>query len=155
MFQRWKQTKSLTYLGEGSEFQGDLCVRGSLRVDGSVRGNVEASDNIEISATGTVEGEELRGGNILVYGTVRAQVVAKGTLTLSKSSRLEGDVVASALHIEEGASYTGHIATADTVAESGNTALPNRNSLQLPGTTADDPPEASETASRRAGDRTS
>jgi cytoskeletal protein CcmA (bactofilin family) len=120
---------TMTYLGSGSEFDGNLKTAGDLRVDGTVRGNVEANGDIEISVEGAIEGAELRGQNILVYGRVKARVVASGKLTLSSTAHLEGDVIAHSLQIDEGAYYLGYISTQD---EASPTLLPSDRNLQLP-----------------------
>lgn len=109
-----KQTDSITYLGEKSEFQGDLHVEGNLRVDGIVHGNVEVLGDMEISQSGLVEGTELKTNNLVVHGVVKARIYVKGRLSISRTARLEGDVTASSLDIEPGAFYIGHIATQES-----------------------------------------
>jgi len=123
-----KQASSLTYLSATSEFQGNLNVEGSLRVDGIIHGTVEVRGDMEISQTGLVEGPELRVHNLVVHGVVKARVIAEGRLSLSRTARLEGDVTANSLDIEAGAFYTGFIATTDSKPLSGTGKLP-----ELPG----------------------
>ena len=120
---------SMTYLGSGSEFNGNLKTAGALRVDGALRGNVEAQGYIEISVEGSIEGAELRVHNILVYGRVKARTIATGKLTLSSTAYLEGDVSAQSLQINEGAHYIGYISTEE---EGGPALPPSEPSLQLP-----------------------
>jgi len=114
-------TTAMTYLGVGSEFDGDLKTNGGLRVDGAVRGNVNAQGDVEVSANGSIEGAELRGKNIIVFGRIKARLIADGKLTLSSTAHLEGDVVAHSLQIDEGAYYVGYISTKEDEAPS---ALP-------------------------------
>lgn len=109
-----RQTSSITYLGEKSEFQGDLHVEGNLRVDGIVHGNVEVLGDMEISQSGLVEGTELKANNLVVHGVIKARIYVQGRLSISRTARLEGDVTASSLDIEPGAFYIGHIATQDS-----------------------------------------
>lgn len=112
MFKR-KQSGALTYLSATSEFQGNLNVEGSLRVDGIIHGTVEVRGDMEVSSTGLIEGPEVRANNLIVHGVIKARVVAEGRLTLSRTARLEGDVTANSLDIEAGAFYVGYIATND------------------------------------------
>lgn len=119
MFSKTKPTTMLTYLAASSEFQGSMHVEGNLRVDGIVHGTVEVRGDMEISATGLVEGPEVRARNIMVHGVLKARVVAEGKLTLSRTARLEGDVVANSLDVEPGAFYVGYIETSEA-----NTMLP-------------------------------
>ncbi|MBM0742627.1 polymer-forming cytoskeletal protein [Phormidium sp. CLA17] len=108
-----KVTTSLTYLASNSEFHGNLHVDGDLRVDGIVHGTVDVTGDMEISATGLVEGSEVRARNLVVHGIIKARVVTQGRLTLSRAARLEGDVVANSLDVEAGAFYVGYIETGD------------------------------------------
>lgn len=126
MFSRNKNklNSSLTYLAANSEFQGNIHVEGNLRVDGIVHGAVEVQGDMEISASGLVEGPEVRARNLLVHGVVKARVVAEGRLTLSRTARLEGDVVANALDIEAGAFYVGYIEAGDAKVLPGVQARP-------------------------------
>lgn len=128
MFKR-KAAPSLTYLSQKTEFDGILHAEGMLRVDGIVHGTVEVHGDLEISATGLIEGPEVKAHNIVVHGVLKSRVVAKGKLTLSRTARLEGDVVAGALEIEAGAYYTGFIETRDA-----KTLPPSREMPELYGT---------------------
>jgi cytoskeletal protein CcmA (bactofilin family) len=134
MFGR-KQSNSLTYISEKSEFQGNLHVEGNLRVDGILHGTVEVLGDLEISHTGLIEGPELRARNIILHGVIKARVVAEGRLSLSRSARLEGDVTAHSLDIEAGAFYVGYIATSESKSLPGTGHLPeliSRESESLP-----------------------
>ena len=119
-----RQVSSITFLGEKSEFQGDLHVEGNLRVDGIIHGNVEVLGDMEISQSGLVEGNELKANNLVVHGVVKARVLVQGRLSISRTARLEGDVAASSLDIEPGAFYIGHIATQDSQAAASSPSLP-------------------------------
>lgn len=129
MFRR-KSAPLLTYLSQKTEFEGVLHAEGMLRVDGIIHGTVEVQGDLEISATGLVEGPEVRADNIIVQGVLKARVRAEGKLTLSRTARLEGDVVAGSLEIESGAYYTGYIETRDA-----KSLPPSQKMPELYGTT--------------------
>ncbi len=121
MFRRKQAPASpLTYISAASEFQGNLHVEGNLRVDGIIHGTVEVLGNMEVAATGLVEGPEVRAHNLVVHGVIKARVIVTGELLLSGTARLEGDVVANALDIAPGAFYVGYIETKDA----GKVSLP-------------------------------
>ncbi len=129
-----KPTPLLTYLSQKTEFEGVLHAEGMLRVDGIIHGTVEVNGDMEISASGLVEGPEVRAKNIVVQGVLKAKVWAEGKITLSRTARLEGDVVAGALEIEPGAYYTGFIETRDA-----KSLPPGRELPQLYGTSTVEP----------------
>jgi len=113
MLRRKQAPSPLTYISAASEFQGNLHVEGNLRVDGIIHGTIEVLGNMEVAATGLVEGPEVRAHNLIVHGVIKARVVVTGELMLSATARLEGDVVANALDIAPGAFYHGYIETKD------------------------------------------
>lgn len=98
---------ALTYIGAGSELQGDLHAGGDLRVDGTVRGNVTVDGDLEVAASGMIEGERVIARNVLVQGRVKAAVQAAEQLRIHGQGRLEGDVAALSLDIESGAQFIG------------------------------------------------
>ncbi|NJN02545.1 MAG: polymer-forming cytoskeletal protein [Leptolyngbyaceae cyanobacterium SL_1_1] len=100
-----------------------------MRLDGAVFGEVMINGDVEIAADGAIEGPELSGHNIIIHGTVKARVVATGKLSLSRTARVEGDITATALDMEAGAFYVGHITTAQPQALPGT-----QPSLSLAGT---------------------
>jgi cytoskeletal protein CcmA (bactofilin family) len=113
-----KKTSSIesappTYIAQNSEMQGTLFVESNLLVDGIIHGTVEVRGDMEISASGLVEGPEVRARNLTVHGILKARVTVQGRLTLTKTARLEGDVNASALSVEPGAFYVGYIETGE------------------------------------------
>ncbi len=127
MFKR-KPIPMLTYLSQKTEFEGTLHAEGMLRVDGIIHGTVDVQGDLEISATGLIEGPEVKATNLVVHGVLKARVLVTGKLTLSRTARLEGDVVAGALEIEAGAYYTGYIETRDA-----KTLPPSRDLPELYG----------------------
>jgi cytoskeletal protein CcmA (bactofilin family) len=125
MFKKSSPQKVLpTYIAPNSELQGTLHVDSNLLVDGIVHGTVEVRGDMEISASGLVEGPEVRAKNLTVHGVLKARVLVEGRLTLSRTARLEGDVSASALNIEPGAFYVGYIETGEVKALPGNRSVP-------------------------------
>ncbi len=118
---------SINYLASGTEVQGSIKSDGSLRVDGVIYGNVEVKGDLEIAATGRIEGSEVRAGNIVCQGGIKGQITADGKVTITATARVEGDVVASAIDIAAGAFFVGHIVTRENKSLPG----PGRNKPQL------------------------
>ena len=114
---RPKSVPLLTYLGQKTEFEGLLRAEGMVRVDGTIHGSVDIEGDLEISATGLVEGAEVKAYNMIVQGTLKAdKILVTHKLSLSRTARIEGDVVAGSIQIESGAYYTGYIQTHDAQA---------------------------------------
>jgi len=113
-----KRPASITYLADKSEFQGDIHVEGSLRVDGIVHGNVEVIGDMEIGQTGLVEGPEIRAQNLVIHGVVKTRLVIESRLSISRTGRVEGDVIAKEYDVAPGAIIEGHFSSSGSAPES-------------------------------------
>lgn len=102
---------ALTYIGAGSEVHGDLRAAGNLRVDGTVFGAVQVDGDLEVSATGAIEGKQVSARSVLVHGRIKAKVHATEQLRIHGQGQVEGDVTAQSLDIEAGAHFTGYSRT--------------------------------------------
>jgi len=117
----------MNYLAQGTEVHGSIKSEGGLRVDGVVYGNVDVKGDLEVAASGRIEGAEIHANNIVSQGIIKAQIQATGKVTITSTARVEGDVVASAIDIAAGAGFVGHLVTKD------NKALPGTiDQPQLP-----------------------
>jgi cytoskeletal protein CcmA (bactofilin family) len=111
------QNMAMTFISKGSEITGDIHASGNLRVDGTIRGNVRADGDIEVSASGVIEGKNVSARNIVIHGLVKATLTAEAQLRIHSQGEVQGDVTAQALDIEAGARFVGHSNTGKASAE--------------------------------------
>jgi cytoskeletal protein CcmA (bactofilin family) len=111
-----------TIIGKGTRLEGSMEVAQSLRIDGSFKGQLKASDTLIVGASGELTEVAVQVKNAIIGGKVRGNIVASGKVTLESSSRLEGDLTAKLLIIEEGALFTGNCRTGE---ESGRGQQPS------------------------------
>ncbi len=95
-----------TLIGKGSQFEGNLNVQNSLRIDGKLKGNIKSSDSIIIGKEGDVEGD-IEVKNAVIGGKVKGKISATGKVTLESSSVFFGTMRATKLVIDEGAVFDG------------------------------------------------
>ena len=95
-----------TMVGKGSVIQGDMRVQNSLRVDGTVNGNITTADTIQIGRDGEVEGH-IHARHAFVAGRVSGNLLTQGKVVLETKAVVLGDIRASRLVIEEGAVFNG------------------------------------------------
>lgn len=111
------QSLAMTFISKGSEVTGDIHAAGNLRVDGCIRGNVRAEGDIEVSASGLIEGKSVSARNIIIHGRVKATLTSEGQLRIHSHGEVQGDVSAQSLDIESGARFVGHSNTGKPSAE--------------------------------------
>jgi len=115
--------KSLSaFIDQGSEFEGKLTFKDTVRIDGSFRGEITSQNTLIVGETGEIMAT-VRSRNVVISGTVTGDVFASERLVLHKTARVEGDVEAGTLAIEEGAILNGRVAMGGSRPSGGLSAL--------------------------------
>jgi cytoskeletal protein CcmA (bactofilin family) len=96
----------LSLIGTGTVVQGKVTTEGSIRIDGTVVGDVIAKANAAIGSSGFLEGN-LSATNVSLAGRAKGTVTASEKLILEGKSVLQGDIRASKLVVDEGAMFDG------------------------------------------------
>jgi len=94
------------FIDQGSEFEGKLSFKETVRIDGSFSGEIASENTLIVGETGEICAT-IRSRSVMVSGTVEGDIVATRQLVLHKTARLEGNVETPSLVIEEGATFNG------------------------------------------------
>lgn len=95
-----------TLLSKDTEIRGSVRTQGSIRVDGTVHGDLFSAKTVTIGATGMVEGN-INGEDVIVAGKVKGSLSARGKISLEGTAQIEGDLNTGRLSISEGAVFRG------------------------------------------------
>jgi cytoskeletal protein CcmA (bactofilin family) len=95
-----------TIIGKGTRIKGNLNVQNSLRIDGSVVGDVQSTDTVIVGKDGEVQGQ-VKGKNVLLAGKVQGNIVASDRIYLESKAIIQGDIRAARLVVDEGALFDG------------------------------------------------
>lgn len=112
MFNKEKTTtdritsNNATLVSAGTTLSGDLNSANDLRIDGTIKGNVNSSAKIIIGATGFVEGD-ISCQQADIAGKVTGNVSAQDLLQLREECNVEGNIAAAKLQIEPTAIFNG------------------------------------------------
>ena len=82
----------------------------SLRIDGTVIGDIYIDGLLNISETGRVDGN-ISVGSARVAGRVSGNINCRNALHIVGTSDIEGDVLTSTIIIDEGATFAGRCQT--------------------------------------------
>lgn len=111
MFKK-KQPPIKSLIAHGSQISGNMRFTDGLRIDGSVIGNLRASEDepsiLVISESAVVTGE-VHADHIIVNGTVKGPIYASVMLELQPKARIEGEVRYAALEMHQGALVSGQL----------------------------------------------
>lgn len=99
-----------TIIGVSTEVHGRILIEESVRIDGTVVGNIEArqgkSITVALGKTGTVRGD-IHAHRVLIAGTVEGNVYASEKVELHNGSSVRGDIAYGQLAMEYGAVLNG------------------------------------------------
>ncbi len=103
-----KNTQKLeSLIGAHTDFQGELHVKGTLRVDGQVDGRLNA-EWVILSETAVVKGE-VTAKKIMVGGTVEGNLRAEEVVEIKAKGRVLGDIFTNKLSVMEGGEFNGKV----------------------------------------------
>ncbi|MBM4347350.1 MAG: polymer-forming cytoskeletal protein [Deltaproteobacteria bacterium] len=103
-----KETDKLqSLLGMNSNFKGELNVKGTLRVDGTVDGKLDA-DCLILSETAMVKGSATA-KKIIIGGKINGNVFAHELVEVKSKGKVWGDIITPKLTIIEGGEVNGKI----------------------------------------------
>lgn len=96
----------LNFIGAGTYVEGNIETKGSLRIDGKVKGIVKSGDTLTVGTTGEIIGE-VHVKNAIIGGKIEGDVNIELKLVLESTSSLSGNIRANKLIIDEGAFFSG------------------------------------------------
>jgi cytoskeletal protein CcmA (bactofilin family) len=94
-------------IGKNTKIDGDITSQGSMRIEGSVNGSLEALGNIIIGSNATIVGNASC-KNIEISGNLKGNLKAIGSLQVYSGGTLTGDIEVISFNIEEGGSFDGN-----------------------------------------------
>jgi cytoskeletal protein CcmA (bactofilin family) len=95
---------------------GDLIADGVVKVEGRVKGNIRAGNQILIAPGATIEGD-LHTKEAVIGGDVRGVIHAGERVELQATAVVEGDIHTPRIAILEGARVTGEVKMDTVVAQ--------------------------------------
>ena len=98
---------TINLISNGTDITGDIKSNGDIRIDGTLRGNLNTKGKVVIGPTGKVNGEVIC-KNSEVSGFIEGKIIVGQLLNLKASSKILGDIATSKLSIEPGALFSGN-----------------------------------------------
>jgi len=104
MFGKGSQ-KLETIVGNDTRIVGKVSVKGTIRIDGIVEGDVQA-DWVVVGESGKILGN-IRTRGVVVGGSVEGNIEATETVELREKATMVGEIDTPKLGISEGATFDG------------------------------------------------
>jgi cytoskeletal protein CcmA (bactofilin family) len=94
------------FIDQGSEFEGKLSFRDTVRIDGRFRGEIASENTLIVGESGEIEAT-IRSNTVSISGSVDGDVHAARKIVLHKTARVNGNLNTPCLVVEEGAVVNG------------------------------------------------
>jgi len=94
------------FLGKGTSFNGVLSFEGTIRVDGSVEGEIVSKDTLIAGDDAFLKGE-INVGTIICSGKIVGNLAASQKVHLLAPGSIQGTIRTPKLIIEEGVQFDG------------------------------------------------
>lgn len=96
-----------SFLGEGTDINGEVKFTEIMRVDAAISGNIVSENgSLLVMEKGRVKAT-VQAGSVEISGTVEGTITAKTSVKIHSTGRVYGDIYTPALIIEHGAVFDG------------------------------------------------
>jgi cytoskeletal protein CcmA (bactofilin family) len=96
----------VTIVGAGARLEGNVVSAGNLRIDGQIKGQINAEGDVSLSPQSQVEAD-IRAQNVSVAGRFKGNIQVKGKAHLARGGRIDGNITSKTLVVEEGGVFHG------------------------------------------------
>ena len=123
---RKNETQISTIIGMNAECDGGFKAEGTIRVDGTVNGNVTVTDAVIVGASGCINGD-INAKKVIIGGEVYGNLNVPEKVELTSTARVIGDITTNGLVIDEQAIFQGRC---DMNQDASKRPKPNRRELK-------------------------
>ena len=105
-----KNKRLNSFLGEGTQIEGKLKFHGTLRIDGSFKGEIAAAGSLFIGEKAVIEAD-IHATNVLNSGEIRGSVYADEVIEIVEPGKVHGNLEAPNIVIHPGVFFEGNCYT--------------------------------------------
>lgn len=93
-------------IGADMVMEGNITAKETIRIEGTVKGDVSSEGVLIISASGKVIGN-VKASSIMVSGTIEGDMTSNGRIEVSATGKISGNIKTKSLIIDENAVFQG------------------------------------------------
>lgn len=103
---------TLSVIGAGMRLEGLITSSGSVRIEGTVVGDIRSESQVLVAEGGRVEGD-IHAPEVIANGEVKGSILASDRAELHPSSVVTGSIATKRLAVQEGSRISGHVRTGE------------------------------------------
>ena len=93
-------------IANGTSIVGDINSEGDFRIEGKIKGTINAKGRIVVGESGNVEGEIVC-SNADIFGVVVGKLTVTDLTRFKATASFTGDIITKKISIEPGAAFSG------------------------------------------------
>jgi len=97
---------SFSFIGEKISFAGKIESKGTMSIDGHVKGDLSSIENLIVGREAVIE-SDLDVTSLELHGEVRGNINAGDTITIHATGKVFGDILSKSVVMESGAVVDG------------------------------------------------
>lgn len=106
MERRAQEEEVVAFIGKGVSFKGTITYNGTVRIDGSMEGEIQTDGVLVVGETASVSAK-ITAGTVVSHGKINGDVVARQGVRLCSPAVLDGSVQTPVFSMEEGVIFNG------------------------------------------------
>ncbi len=121
-----------TVLSSGTAWEGSLKTQGSVRVEGHLSGEIDATDTVHVAEGAQVDAK-IRAAFVVIAGQFQGEVDCRERLEIMPTGQVKAQLTTKSLVVHEGAFIEGqiHMSEPKQTSAANQSAIPNRLSQAL------------------------
>lgn len=96
----------VAFVGKDVEFKGIITYSGTVRVDGSLEGEIHTDGGLLVGPEAVIKAK-VSAGTVVCHGTITGDILAKNQIVLCAPAVVQGSLTAPVLSMEEGVVFNG------------------------------------------------
>jgi cytoskeletal protein CcmA (bactofilin family) len=95
-----------TIIGKNTILDGNIKTLSSMRIEGKISGNIDASGSVFIGRKAEIKGN-INAENVFLCGAVSGNIRSTGLLKIQSTAKLLGDITVKSFVTDEGSTFQG------------------------------------------------
>ena len=113
MAKSFRDVKTTSFLAEGTELNGLLTVKGGIRIDGRVKGEIQSESVVYVGAQAEIEADIVAEG-VIASGKIRGNIHSGRQVMLNLPGSVVGSIETRELILEKGVYFDGECRIIDS-----------------------------------------
>ncbi len=106
MAREYKSVKTTSFVAEGTELVGKLSIKGGIRIDGRVRGEIQSESVVFLGASAKVDAN-IHAQAVISSGKIKGDISSAQQVQISNPGSMNGSIETRELVLEKGVFFDG------------------------------------------------